>query len=148
AMWSRRAFGWGPEQNGYLFAFVGLISAAVQGGLVGRLAHRFGERHLITAGSALLALGMLAIPIAGTPSLNSMVSLAVDPAVQGGTMGVSRSATTMARVLGPGFAGLLFELLGKDWPFFAGALIMCVVLAIAFGAPSGRRAAARSAEAE
>ena len=42
-MWSRRAFGWGPEQNGYLFAFVGLISAGVQGGLVGRLAHRFGE---------------------------------------------------------------------------------------------------------
>jgi MFS transporter, DHA1 family, tetracycline resistance protein len=167
AMWSRRAFGWGPEQNGWLFAFVGLISAAVQGGLVGRLAHRFGERHLITAGAALLALGMLAIPFAGTPSLlwpamfvvavgfslmtpslNSMVSLSVDPAVQGGTMGVSRSATTLARVLGPGFAGLLFELLGKEWPFFAGALIMTAVLAIALGIARGRRLAAGGAEAE
>ena len=38
AMWSRRAFGWGPEQNGYLFAFVGLLAAAVQRGLVGRRA--------------------------------------------------------------------------------------------------------------
>lgn len=161
AMWSRREFGWGPEQNGYLFAFVGLISAAVQGGLVGRLARRFGERRLITSGAALLAIGMLAIPMAGTPallwpamlivavgfslmtpSLNSMVSLAVDPGVQGGTMGVSRSATTLARVLGPGFAGLLFEMLGKDWPFFAGAVIMCIVLVIAFGATAERTAAA------
>ena len=55
AMWSRRQFGWGPEQNGYLFAFVGLISAAVQGGLVGRLAKRFGEHRLIVAGAAALA---------------------------------------------------------------------------------------------
>jgi DHA1 family tetracycline resistance protein-like MFS transporter len=159
AMWSRREFGWGPEQNGYLFAFVGLISAAVQGGLVGRLAHRFGESRLITSGSALLAIGMLAIPFAGlpallwpamlivavgfslmTPSLNSMVSLAVEASVQGGTMGVSRSATTLARVLGPGFAGLLFELLGKDWPFFVGALIMGAVLVIALGAVASQKA--------
>lgn len=153
AMWSRRSFGWGPEQNGYLFAFVGLISAVVQGSLVGRLAHVFGERRLIAGGSALLAAGMLAIPFAAsppllwpamlivavgfslmTPSLNAMISLSVDAGVQGGTMGVSRSATTLARVLGPGFAGLLFEMLGKDWPFFAGALVMCVVIGFALGA--------------
>jgi DHA1 family tetracycline resistance protein-like MFS transporter len=160
AMWSRRAFGWGPEQNGYLFAFVGLISAGVQGTMVGRLARRFGERRLITAGSALLAAGMLGIPLAAsppllwpamlivavgfslmTPSLNSMISLSVDTGVQGGAMGVSRSATTLARVLGPGFAGLLFEILGKDWPFFAGALVMCVVIALAVGAAGAQAAA-------
>jgi DHA1 family tetracycline resistance protein-like MFS transporter len=155
AMWSRRQFGWGPEQNGYLFAFVGLVSAAVQGGLVGRLARRFGEHRLVVSGAAALALGMVAIPFASslpllgpamlivalgfslmTPSLNSLVSLQVQSSVQGGTMGVSRSATTLARVLGPGWAGLLFEYLGKDWPFFAGALIMAgvIVIALALGA--------------
>jgi multidrug resistance protein len=150
AMWSRRQFGWGPEQNGYLFAFVGLISAAVQGGLVGRLARRFGEQRLVVSGAAALAVGMLAIPFASsvpllapamlvvalgfslmTPSLNSLVSLRVQSTVLGGTMGVSRSATTLARVLGPGWAGLLFEYIGKDWPYFGGALIMTVVIAIA-----------------
>ena len=150
AMWSRRQFGWGPEQNGYLFAFVGLISATVQGGLLGRLARRFGEHRLVVSGAAGLALGMLAIPFASsvpllapamlvvalgfslmTPSLNSLVSLRVQSTVQGGTMGVSRSATTLARVLGPGWAGLLFEYIGKDWPYFVGALIMTVVIAIA-----------------
>jgi multidrug resistance protein len=155
AMWSRRQFGWGPEQNGYLFAFVGLISATVQGGLVGGLAKRFGEHRLVVTGAAALAFGMLAIPFASsvsllapamlvvalgfslmTPSLNSLVSLKVDAGVQGGTMGVIRSATTLARVLGPGWAGLLFEHLGKDWPFFSGAVIMTgvIVIALALGA--------------
>ena len=156
AMWSRRQFGWGPEQNGYLFAFVGLISAAVQGGLVGRLAKRFGERRLIVAGALALAAGLLALPFAHslavlgpamlvvavgfslmTPSLNSLISLAVHTSIQGGTMGISRSVTTLARVIGPAWAGLLFELLGKDWPFFAGALIMLAVLAMAAGAGNG-----------
>ena len=155
AMWSRRQFGWGPEQNGYLFAFVGLISAAVQGGMVGRLAKRFGERALIVAGASALAVGLLAVPFANslavlgpamlvvavgfslmTPSLNSLISLAVHTSIQGGTMGVSRSVTTLARVIGPAWAGLLFELLGKDWPFFAGALTMLAVLAMAAGAGS------------
>lgn len=150
AMWSRRRFGWGPEQNGYLFAFVGLISAAVQGGLIGRLAQRFGEHRLVMSGAAALAVGMLAIPFAGsvpvlaaamlivalgfslmTPSLNSLISLKVGAGVQGGTMGVSRSATTLARVVGPGWAGLLFGYLGKNSPFFVGALIMAAVLLIA-----------------
>jgi DHA1 family tetracycline resistance protein-like MFS transporter len=150
AMWSRRQFGWGPEQNGYLFAFVGLISAIVQGGLVGRLAKWLGELRLVVGGAAALALGMLAIPFASsvpalawtmlvaalgfslmTPSVNSLISLKVDAAVQGGTMGVARSATTLARVLGPGWAGVLFEHLGKDWPFFSGAIIMTGVIFIA-----------------
>jgi DHA1 family tetracycline resistance protein-like MFS transporter len=149
AIWSRRQFGWGPEQNGYLFAFVGLISAVIQGGLVGRLSRRWGEGRLVAGGGAALALGMLLIPQATsllllvpamvivaagfslmTPSLNSLVSLQVDQAVQGGTMGVARSASTLARVLGPVWAGVLFHHFGKDWPFYAGFLIMVAVVLI------------------
>jgi DHA1 family tetracycline resistance protein-like MFS transporter len=150
AMWSRRQFGWGPEQNGYLFAFVGALTALIQGGLVGRLAHSFGERGLVAVGSLLLALGMLLIAFstslwlllvamaavaAGfsmvTPALNSLLSLQVDAGAQGGMMGLARSATTMARILGPGFAGLVFDLLGKDWPFYAGAAVMLAVMLMA-----------------
>ncbi|MGZ8354860.1 MAG: MFS transporter [Allosphingosinicella sp.] len=150
AMWSRRQFGWGPEQNGYLFAFVGAMTALIQGGLVGRLARAFGERKLVAGGSLLLALGMLLIAFstslwllliamaavaAGfsmvTPSLNSLLSQEVDAGAQGGMMGLARSATTMGRILGPGFAGAIFDLLGKDWPFYAGALIMVAVMLMA-----------------
>ncbi len=151
AMWSRRQFGWGPEQNGYLFALVGLVSALVQGGLVGRLARRVGEIRLVSIGAVLLALGMLGIPLSQhlallvpavasaavgfsllTPSLNSLVSLQATSGAQGGVMGVARSATTLARVLGPSFAGLIFQSFGRDAPFLVGAAIMVAVVLIAF----------------
>jgi DHA1 family tetracycline resistance protein-like MFS transporter len=147
AMWSRRQFGWGPEQNGYLFAFVGLLAASIQGGLVGRLAKRFGEARLIVAGGAALAVGLALIPLSGTvpallgamvvagvgfslisPALSSLISLKAGDGAIGGVMGVSRSATTLARVVGPAWAGLLFSWLGKDWPYFAGALVMAGVV--------------------
>ncbi|MFC1673485.1 MFS transporter [Pseudomonadota bacterium] len=146
AMWSRRTLEWGPEQNGYLFAFIGLIAAFLQGGAVGRLVKRFGEANLIVQGAVALALGMALIPFCTSvepliaamvivaygfsvinPALNSLISLRSDATQQGQTMGVARSATTMARVVGPAWAGVLFAQLGKEWPYYAGAVLMMVV---------------------
>ena len=150
AMWSRRQFGWGPLQNGYLFAYVGVLSAFIQGGLVGRLARRFGEATLIIQGAIALAVGIFLIPfsnslfvlliamtIAGygfsviSPSLNSLISLQVGEDEQGGIMGVTRSASTMARFTGPAWAGFLFGTFGRDGPYFGGAIIMVVVAFLA-----------------
>ena len=97
--------------------------------------------------AAALALGMLMIPFSSSlpwllaamvfvafgfslvsPSLNSLISLQVDADVQGGTMGITRSTTTLARVLGPGWAGAMFHFLGKDWPFLGGAVVMAAVV--------------------
>jgi DHA1 family tetracycline resistance protein-like MFS transporter len=147
AMWSERRMGWGPQQNGYLFAFVGIIAAIIQGGLVGRLAKRFGETRLVVQGAAALALGMFLIPFTTslatllgamvivaygfsiiTPSLNSLISLQVGPDEQGGVMGVGRSVTTLARVIGPAWAGSIFLLAGLDWPYFGGAAVMVLVV--------------------
>jgi len=149
AMWSRRQFGWGPEQNGYLFAFVGLLSALIQGGLIGRLTKKFGEAQLIIQGALALSIGIAMIPfssniviliiamsIAGygfsvtSPALNSLISLQAGEEEMGEIMGVTRSASTMARFIGPAWAGLLFGSLGVDWPYFGGALIMLIVLAL------------------
>jgi MFS transporter, DHA1 family, tetracycline resistance protein len=146
AMWSERTYAWGPQQNGFLFAGVGIVSAAIQGGLIGRLANRFGEARLIVQGSVALAIGMVLIPFAEnlwilalamavlaygfstlSPSLNSLISLQVDEENQGSIMGVTRSATTFARIVGPAWAGLLFAQLGKDWPYFVGGTMMLVV---------------------
>jgi DHA1 family tetracycline resistance protein-like MFS transporter len=150
AIWSRRQFGWGPEQNGYLFALVGILSAAIQGGLIGRLAARFGEQHLVTLGAILLALGLAAIPFARTvyalvpamvlagsgfsllsPALNSLISLEAAERERGGVMGFARSAATLGRVLGPAWAGAIFGLIGKDAPYFGGALLMVLLAGLA-----------------
>jgi len=143
AIWSRRQFGWGPEQNGYLFALVGVLGAAIQGGAIGRLARRFGEARLVTAGAILLALGLGGVPLARdvpmlvaaitfagigfslvTPALNSLISLEAAEHERGGIMGLARSATTLARVLGPACAGAIFGAIGKDSPYVVGALLM------------------------
>ena len=147
AMWSERRMGWGPQQNGYLFAFIGIMVAIIQGGLVGMLARRFGEISLVIQGSVALAVGMFMIPFTYslssllvtmvivaygfsiiTPSLNSLISLQVGEEEQGGIMGVGRSTTTLARVIGPAWAGSVFLYAGLDWPYFGGAAIMLLVI--------------------
>ena len=151
AMWSRRQLGWGPEQNGYLFAFIGIVAAALQGGAVGRLAKHFGEANLIVQGAFALAIGMALIPFCTTvealvgamvivaygfsvinPSLNSLISLKTEKTSQGTVMGSARSATTMARVVGPLWAGFLFASMGKDWPYWAGTVVMVIVGVLAW----------------
>ncbi len=165
AMWSHRQFGWGPQQNGYLFAFIGIIAATVQGGLVGRLTKRFGEGNLIIQGAVALAIGMALVPFSTqvgpllgamvlvaygfsvvNPALNSLISLRTPPTRQGQIMGVARSATTLARVLGPAWAGVLFAMLGKEWPYFGGAVLMVIVALMGLHARKDNLTAAAAAK--
>lgn len=151
AMWSRRQYGWGPEQNGYLFAFIGVLAAMIQGGLMGRLATKFGVERLIFAGAVALSIGLAWIPFTGsvpelvaamtvaalgfsitTPALNTAISVRGESDVQGGLMGVTRSATTLSRMTGPAVAGTAFGFIGLHSPYYAGAVIMIVVAVIAF----------------
>jgi DHA1 family tetracycline resistance protein-like MFS transporter len=160
AMWAFRQFHWGPLQVGLVFTFVGVISATMQGGLVGRLAKRYGEARLLTTGLAAILLGLLMLPAAAgvplllastgllavgmgltQPSLNSLISRRARPDEQGEVLGVNQSVGSFARIVGPWLAGLLFEAglrseatvgaLGKGAPFFAGAALMAVALVLA-----------------
>jgi MFS transporter, DHA1 family, tetracycline resistance protein len=150
AMWARRQFGWGPLQVGYVFTYVGVISATMQGGLVGRLAKRHGEARLLTAGLAAILLGLLILPAAAgvplllvatgllavgmglsQPSLNSLISRRARSDEQGEVLGVNQSVGSFARIVGPWLAGILFEVFGRAAPFLAGAALMAVALVLA-----------------
>jgi len=157
ALWSERAFGWGPAQNGYVFAYTGILAALVQGGLIRRLAARFGESHLVLQGAVALGLGLLAIPFVhslipllvamallaygagvSNPALSSLISLRSPDEARGATLGISQAATSLARILGPALAGLAFGGFGRGGPFLAGAVVMLGVLLLALRLP-GRR---------
>ncbi len=150
AMWARRQFAWGPLQVGYVFTFVGVISATMQGGLVGRLVKRHGEARLLTTGLAAILLGLLILPaatgvtllLAATgllavglgltqPSLNSLISRRARSDEQGEVLGVNQSVGSFARIVGPWLAGILFEVFGRAAPFLAGAALMAVALILA-----------------
>jgi DHA1 family tetracycline resistance protein-like MFS transporter len=148
AWWGIAQFGWGPRPIGFVFFYVGLLSALMQGILIGPLTRRFGEERLMLAGLAAIALGLLVLPFARElpplvvaltalalgmgamqPSLNSLISRRAGADEQGEIMGVAQSVGSLSRVLGPIIAGLLFAEIGRDSPFLWGAaLVGCALM--------------------
>ena len=143
ALWAIEQFGWGPGQVGYVFAYVGVLSAILQGGLIGRLARRFGEERLLLCGLALIGTGLLAMLFAHSiprlafavsalalgmgltqPSLNSLISRRAGREEQGEVLGVSQSVGSLSRVLGPAAAGFLFAQFGRNAAFFWGGMLV------------------------
>jgi DHA1 family tetracycline resistance protein-like MFS transporter len=160
AIWAMPQLGWGPRQVGYVFAYVGLASAVLQGGLIGRLTRRFGEERLLLCGLVLVAAGFLVMPLAhdlpilaaavsglalGTgltqPSINSLISRHAGREEQGEVMGVAQSISSLSRVLGPFLAGFFFAGFGRNSPYFVAALLVAVTLLLAFRLPRGLGAA-------
>jgi DHA1 family tetracycline resistance protein-like MFS transporter len=160
ALWAMAQFGWGPAQIGYIFTYVGVLSALMQGGLIGRLTARFGEEKLLIAGLSLIALGLVTITLAHSlpvlivavsclalgmgamqPSLNSLISRRAGAGEQGEVMGVAQSVASLSRVLGPLLAGALFAGLGRDAPFLAGMALVVVAAVLGFGIPPAEPAA-------
>jgi DHA1 family tetracycline resistance protein-like MFS transporter len=151
ALWALKQFDWGPGQVGYVFAYVGVLSAILQGGLIGTLTRRFGEERLLVGGLALIGIGLLVMPLAHSipvlavavsalaigmgstqPSLNSLISRRAGREEQGEVMGVSQSAGSLSRVLGPGIAGFFFGEFGRNAAFFWGAVLVAAALVVAF----------------
>src|ERR1700682_2165124 len=57
--------GYDAWHNGWIFAYVGVISAIIQGGLIGRLVKRFGEPALVIIGGLLFSASLFVIPFVG-----------------------------------------------------------------------------------
>lgn len=144
-LFAAQRFGLDARAVGWLFAFTGVVSAVMQGGLVRLIVARTGEVTLIrlsavpfvggflvmaVAGSVpmlLLGLGLLAIGFGGTlPSLVSLLSQHAPDEVQGGSLGIGQSAGAMARIIGPFMAGVIWDTMGMSWPYFAAAAIGAV----------------------
>lgn len=155
ALWGSRRWGYSPAEVAYLFAYLGVIGAVVQGGLVGRLARRFGERRVVLAGSALLGTGLVIVPLSPTPALLAaalavfalgrglstpplfaLVSREAGADAQGVTLGAQQSLSALGRVLGPVLGGLLFAYVGIAAPYFAGALVTGLALLLVAGLPA------------
>lgn len=142
--------------TGRIYALVGLVSVFVQGGLIGRLNHRFGEIHLITTSLILMSVGFLLhalsvsqgvptlvvasiVAATGTalhmPSISSYVSRSVTANTQGGTLGLMQSGSALARATGPVLWGVLYDALGLRVPFLIGAIALAGLLVLSLRLP-------------
>lgn len=157
AIFCERRYGYDVRQVGYVLAYVGLLGALMQGGVVRRLLHRPIEKQLAIIGTAILAVSMLALAMlpagsglallllvcAGisignslsTPTLNGLASRSVTPHCQGRLMGMMQSMGGLGRFLGPmlgfGLAHLDTGAAYGHWPFIAAAILLgidCVLL--------------------
>ncbi|HZS47965.1 MAG TPA: MFS transporter [Blastocatellia bacterium] len=115
-----RQFHYDATHNGYIFTFVGIIGAIVQGGLLGRLVKQFGESLLVVVGLVSLGAGLAFLPYLTTligllvalaliaignglvtPSLTALASKRTSEKKQGEILGITQSLNSLARVIGP-----------------------------------------------
>ena len=134
----------------YLFLFMGVIVATIQGGLIGRLVKRLGEKGTIVAGAASFTLGFALVPSVWRlpllygiaffiaigqglcyPALTSLISKIAPESERGSMLGLATSVGSLARFLGPIVAGFLYDLAGAAGAFYGGAVLMALALVIA-----------------
>ncbi len=150
-------FGWNEAWVGYSLAFVGLMVALVQGGLIGLVVPRLGPNRSVYLGLLLYALGFLLfafatqswmmfafiIPYAlggiSGPALQGIISGQVPANEQGELQGALTSLVSLTSIVGPPFMTNLFayftdspaHLYFPGAPFLAGALLCLVSVVLA-----------------
>ena len=132
-------------KTGYALAFVGVIGAIIQGGLIRKIAPRFGERRMLIFGLALFTVSIFCMPFGPTyasyflillplaigrsfidPSASSLVSKAASASEQGRAFGTFQGLSSLARVVGP-MIGLTVFGSYHSLPFLiAGCVCTCV----------------------
>ena len=150
-------FGWGPRENGWSLAAVGVMSVIVQGLLLGRLLKRFTPQRLAVIGLvsstlayacwgaategwmmfAVIFVNLLGATVAA--SIQSIISGAADPGSQGRMLGAVSSLNSLmaviAPILGAALLGMVSHLPQGDWrigaPFYFCAALQAAALALA-----------------
>jgi DHA1 family tetracycline resistance protein-like MFS transporter len=143
-------FGFRPVDLGKIFGFMGVVVAVLQGGVIGRLTRLFGERTVIVIGAVSLLSGLLLVPVITRqpllyaaamlvaigqglcyPSLTSLVTRESPPDQIGSMLGISSSLGSLSRVLGPVFAGYLYDRYSAMGGFWGCAAVVAVALVLA-----------------
>ncbi len=149
ALMTQKKFGFEAHENGYLFAYIGVLITLMQGALIGHLVGWVGERKLISVGLFSMIFGLGLLPFAPSlfvllivlailtfgqgvtnPSITSSISQVSGPGDQGGILGVTQSLGSLARILGPIWGGLVFDHLGFQYLYLTGGLLMMLAFVL------------------
>jgi DHA1 family tetracycline resistance protein-like MFS transporter len=148
ALWTQKTFNYGPTQNGWLFAYIGIIAVLVQLKFLPFLTKKFNEKNILYISLVFLFLGLVLIPLIPTPiflyvslfflpfgmglsnpTIQALASENVPKEEYGGTLGFLQSAGSLGRIIGPIVGGIIFQSLGKDNAFyFAGFTVLIILI--------------------
>jgi MFS family permease len=151
---ARDRFQYTSLQNGLLFVYVGFIVAFIQGGVVRRVAPRFGEIKVTLFGLVLIVPGLVLVGLAqsqamlyaglgllsagsafATPTLTALVSIYAPDDRQGEILGTFRSLGSLGRAVAPLLAAFAYWRYGSEWPYFGAAALLIIPILIAFTLP-------------
>ena len=136
--------GYGPERVGVILTVVGIVAVIGRGVLTGVFTKRWGEPRVIQGGLLagtlaflLLLLARTYLAVLFTAGLFVLITAFFRPAVhsltsqratvgQGAAMGLSNSFVSLGRVVGPLWAGAVFDL-NANYPYVSGAVILFIV---------------------
>jgi MFS family permease len=156
-------FSYSPRDNAWLFLFNGACMIFAQG-LARQLVKRMGQRKVVILGMLIASVAFVVVALipptlaaAGDgaettfylglglisfatglilPSVSALVSLYSDASEQGRNLGILRSAGSLARVIGPVTAALLYFHFGSHfWVYIGGALLMLPAIWVVRGLP-------------
>jgi len=139
--------------TGIALALVGVVAAAVQGGLIRPLSRRFSDAALVRAGvffqvfafaglaasGAVKSLVLLALACAflafgnglSQPSTSAFVSKTAPATEQGSALGTNQSFASLARTFGPALGGWLYGSVNRLAPYSAAAVGMVIAVVMA-----------------
>ena len=147
----KNKFNSSPLTLGLLFVFVGIATAFVQATLIQRLVSRYGEKRMALAGLLASMIGWLLMMLA--PALwmlfpitfvqsgitgfiwattGSMAASYVPEHEQGQLAGINVALSGLMSMLGPLWAGAVYDHVSSNSPFWMGAIILlvaCLLLA-------------------
>jgi DHA1 family tetracycline resistance protein-like MFS transporter len=143
SLFVQRRLAFNAQATGYIFTYVGVLIALVQGVGVGLLTKRFSDKRLLYAATIVMAGSLLAwaftpnvwvlllvlAPIAlsgGVAGIvgGSALSKSVAPEEVGGALGLSAALDSVTRIAAPILGGALMDALGTPAPGVAAALIL------------------------
>ena len=155
----RDYLGFGARQTGWLFTYIGVCIILVQAGLINIAVRRFGEVGTVGFGASLLVIGQLLTVVMAlglligndyplvqmvvattavcfgfgfsNPALSAAASNAAGAETMGGALGTVQGFGSLGQVGGLVLAGPLYHLGGAKYSFGFGAVITCILLAIA-----------------
>ncbi|MBA3296377.1 MAG: MFS transporter [Acidobacteria bacterium] len=143
ALFGARRFGFDASDTGYLLSAFGFLGVVVQGGLVGPVVKRLGERHTLAIGLLFAAFGwggsaltysvpvFVAMLVPGAigiglcnATLSALISHAAAPGEQGRVQGAAGALESLGRALGPMWGNGAFQVLGEGSAYAAAAALL------------------------
>ncbi len=132
-----------------VMAFLGVMMVIAQGGLVRQAVHRWGDLGTLILGLGLSVIGFFGLSLAagtpmvytmvaitalgvglGTPTMAALVSQRSGAVEQGAMLGAAQAAASLGHVIGPLWAGLMFDRVGPGFPFSTGAALVACALVV------------------